>query len=146
MKTAEKFFEEKNGGKSAQKALDDGELISPVWAVILMKEFASQFRDKDLIEKQAELIEQLEWNIFHNQKGDIWLQEYDKLKSEISALQEAKDQYGYPLTGASNKVSSEEAKEPTLNEKLETEIASWFYQKGIDTRFAHELFEYLKTR
>jgi len=81
------------------------------WIDEIMESFASQFRDKDkLIEKQEEYI--------------AWFKKYylpypnEPLESEISALKEAKDQYGYPLTEASNKVSSDEAKEPTLREEL----------------------------
>jgi len=28
----------------------------------------------------------------------------------------------------------------------EKDIEAWFYQKGMDTRFAHELYEYLKQK
>jgi len=34
-------------------------------------------------QKRDKLIEHLEWNIFHRQSGDLWLQEYKQLKKEL---------------------------------------------------------------
>ncbi len=41
MKT-EEFWQLKNGGKSSKLALEHGELISPVWAVELMEQYADE--------------------------------------------------------------------------------------------------------
>jgi hypothetical protein len=39
---AEQFYQSKNGGKSSDQSLDDGEMISPVWAVRAMNEYAKE--------------------------------------------------------------------------------------------------------
>jgi len=41
MKTAAEFYAKKNGGKSPRESIADGELISPIYACILMDEYAS---------------------------------------------------------------------------------------------------------
>lgn len=48
MDKAEEFFQSKNGGKSSILANKHGELISPIWAVELMDEYAQHVsREKD---------------------------------------------------------------------------------------------------
>ena len=39
MKTAEEYYQYRNGGKSSKKATEDGELITPIYAVELMRDF-----------------------------------------------------------------------------------------------------------
>ena len=46
MKTAEEYWQEKNGGKSSSNATNDNELITPVYAVLLMEQYAS-LREKE---------------------------------------------------------------------------------------------------
>ena len=50
MKTAEGFWESKHGGKSPHKATEDGELVTPVHAIIMMESFAEQVAKEHAIE------------------------------------------------------------------------------------------------
>jgi hypothetical protein len=49
MITAEKFWQKRNGGKPSEKATKDGELISPIQAVILMNDFHKEALRSELI-------------------------------------------------------------------------------------------------
>jgi hypothetical protein len=40
--TAEEYFAKRNGGKTPRELTADGEMISPIWASILMRDFAKQ--------------------------------------------------------------------------------------------------------
>jgi len=110
-----------------------------------LQEYASQLRDKDKFSSLKPYLNHLpscnlkqNWDEAIQAMGDTperlrdedWQNAYNEmhekmntctcglkaLESKISALWEAKDQYGYPLAEASNKVSPEEAKEPTKKE------------------------------
>jgi len=42
MKKAEEYWQEKNGGKSSSDAINDNELITPIYAVSLMESYTKQ--------------------------------------------------------------------------------------------------------
>jgi len=50
MKTAEDFFTQKNGGKTAEELLSEGVLISPILAVRLMEEYHEARMKEELID------------------------------------------------------------------------------------------------
>ena len=84
MDKAEEFFQSKNGGKSSQLALEHGELISPIWAVELMEQYAQQvsreravkfIKDMD-IKAEVELLQDHQYeNMF-----DVWQQKQEEKK------------------------------------------------------------------
>ena len=83
MKTAEEMFKERTKNIKADARLF---LFADV-IYELMESYASQFRDKELIEKQAELIKCYEFRLSFTDLDDREI----TLKSEISALKEAKE-------------------------------------------------------
>ena len=94
----EEFFQSKNGGKSSQLALEHGELISPVWTVELMEQYAQQ---REMDKQLKQLIEEInKYNIicdklmdqrYTTQKyEDRWVdelfQKYQTIKTRIQLL------------------------------------------------------------
>lgn len=62
MKTAEEFFESKNGGKPASDMVRDNEYITATWAVILMRDYAQEVTasDKARIEELEKTIRRMQ--------------------------------------------------------------------------------------
>ena len=103
--TAEEFYTKKNGGKTPLDSTIDNEFITPIYACILMEEFASlsqEFQNdvkqakydikaetlEKTIQKQAKLI-----RLQHHYVNEIPKSDYDemeKLQSELSELQKSK--------------------------------------------------------
>lgn len=50
---AKEFFESKNGGKTATELAEEGVTISPVFAVIMMEEYAKQKREEKELRNDA---------------------------------------------------------------------------------------------
>jgi len=70
MKPVAEFYAKKNGGKSPRESTADGELISPIYACILMEEYASlrtSKLEKDLKDAEA-MFEKMELTAFNFEK------------------------------------------------------------------------------
>jgi len=70
MKPVAEFYAKKNGGKSPRESTADGELISPIYACILMEEYASlrtSKLEKDLKDAEA-MFEKMELTAFNLDK------------------------------------------------------------------------------
>lgn len=60
---AEEFYQLKNGGKSSEEAFNDSEWISPIYAVMLMEEYANAEVERRIAERmptELELIDRYE--------------------------------------------------------------------------------------
>jgi hypothetical protein len=90
MKTADEFYAEHNGGMTAEEATELGDHITPIHAVILMKDYASQSQgNKDLIiEKLKCLVNEYRRLIALSNSQEFFnIPSVNLLLSEIATLQ-----------------------------------------------------------
>jgi len=134
MKTADEFYAERNGGMTAEEATELGDHITPIHAVILMKDFASQSQgNKDLIiEKMKCLINEYRRLVALSKSQEFFnIPSVNLLLSEIATLQS---------------VTPDKAEGVTLRDELIRFATTVNTETMLDDEIPDAVDEYLNSR